>query len=108
MYFNGYEVELQKTEYMNNNRLAVQMNCFSNYGKEPYGMLTVNLPEEEISDEFCAFINFNTIYCLPNEIEDFLVKNNIAIPTGNYAVSGYCLYPEFRFNMERFINGKIK
>lgn len=62
---------------------------------EPYCDITVNLPDEELSGEDCAFVDVNNASFLP----DFLEANGLAEPTGLYGFSGWCAYPEYRFNM---------
>ena len=33
---------------------------------------------------------------------EILDENKIAKPTGNYAASGYCVYPEYEFDLTKF------
>lgn len=61
----------------------------------PYCDITVNLPDEDLSGENCAFVDTNNAPFLP----EFLESNGIAEPTGMYGFSGWCAYPEYRFNM---------
>lgn len=35
-------------------------------------------------------------------IERWLKENAIAKPTGHYGRSGYCIYPEYEFGLEKF------
>lgn len=62
---------------------------------EPYCDITVNLPNESLSGEDCAFVDTNNAPFLP----DFLEENGLAEPTGMLGFSGFCVYPEYRFNM---------
>ena len=93
-----YNIWLQQREYnwggMHN--LAVQ--AWTDDG-EPFAVITVNIPDEELSDdESCtAFIDTNNI----PEIDNFLIDNEIAEPTGRFVQSGFCAYPEFKFNLEK-------
>ena len=63
---------------------------------EPYSNVTVNIPDYPLSDENCAFIDTNNA---PFVVE-LLNKYHVGKFTGNYAFSGWCIYPEFRFDME--------
>lgn len=62
----------------------------------PYCDITVNLPDERLTDETCAFIDTNNAPFLPS----FLEENGLAKPTGMHGFSGWCAYPEYRFDME--------
>lgn len=72
---------------------------------EPYCDITVNLPDEMLSGEDCAFVDVNNCNWLPR----FLEENGLAEPTGMMGFSGwgayteyrFYAYPEYRFNMER-------
>ena len=91
-----YKIWLEKNTYKwgGKDNLAVQAFLEN---EEPFATITVNLPEEELTDPTtCAFIDINNL----KEVEDFLVENAIATPTGNLGFSGFCVYPEYRFNLE--------
>lgn len=91
---NGYKVYLEKTTYANNKRLAVQAYVVEDDGWiEPYATISVNLPNEKITDENCTFVDGNNVLF----IEEWLEKNGIAEPTGRVAFSGFCVYSEMRF-----------
>ena len=64
---------------------------------EPWCDITVNLPYAPITDENCGYLDTND----SPYIVDFLLENNLGELTGRTAASGFCTYPEFRFNMER-------
>lgn len=63
----------------------------------PYCDITVNLPDERLSGEDCAFVDVNNAPFLPK----FLEANGLAEPTGMHGFSGWCVYPEYRFNMDK-------
>ena len=90
-----YYIQLVARKYNDNNRLAVQ--AFEEDGT-PFAILTVNIPDESLSDSLSctAFIDTNNL----DGIEQFLIQNKIAKPTGKYVRSGFCTYPEFIFNLE--------
>lgn len=62
---------------------------------EPFGVVTVNLPESGLLPHNVQFIDENN---LPG-IGAWLQKNNIASPTGYHCPSGYCLYEAYAFNL---------
>lgn len=91
--FNNKKIKVQafKTCYMTNDNLAVVLK-----NKEFEDVLTVNLAESP-TDRQCAFIDTNNV----KYAEKFLQENQIAKPTGRYAMSGFCTYPEYRFDMSK-------
>ena len=62
----------------------------------PFASLTVNLVGEHC-DEDCGFIDTNN---LGNNIIQWLIDNNLAMQTGRFGKSGFCVYPEVKFNMD--------
>ena len=91
---NGYNVYLEKATYANNKRLAVQAFVVEEDGwAEPYATITVNLPDEKLTDDKCAFVDGNNVPF----IEEWLEENGIAEPTGQVGFSGFCIYSEMRF-----------
>ena len=93
-----YNIWLQPREYNWNGKHNLAVQAWTEDG-EPLAVITVNLPDEELSgDESCtAFIDVNNV----PEIYNFLIANDIANFTGKTAISGYCEYPEFKFNLEK-------
>lgn len=91
--FLSYQNHLVKpaiSRYAVNDRLAVSLidgeGCL-------YAVISKNLVDSEVFNEYCAFVDTNN---LP-EIEDWLVRNNLAKPTCRWADSGFCRYPEYNF-----------
>ena len=92
----GYEVELSRNSYENNGRLAVSLICLPEH--EPFGTISVNINYPLSRDEkSLTFVDTNNY---PG-IEKWLRENQIAKPTGYYGRSGYCTYPEYRFDLEK-------
>lgn len=89
-----YYIRLVARNYSYNNRLAVQ--AYEEDGT-PFAIFTVNIPEETPSGDIdkLAFIDTNN---LPG-VDKFLIDNEIAEPTGYCGCSGFCAYPEFKFNL---------
>ena len=85
------KVEAFKTNYITNDNLAVVLE-----NKDFQEDLTVNLVDYPTNKD-CAFIDTNNV----KWAENFLQENQIAHPTGRYAISGYCTYPEYRFDMSK-------
>lgn len=61
-------------------------------------VLTVNL--DSVRPQNCAFIDTNNN---GEEILAWIIRHGLAVPTGTYARSGYCQYPEYRFRPERLL-----
>lgn len=80
-----------------NHRISFQL--YEKVGEwdwEPYGTLTKSLPEYQIgSDE--GFLDTNN---MPGA-EVFVKEYQLAVPTGRSVISGYCIYPLYRFDLDR-------
>ncbi len=114
----AYEVTPIRTEYANNKNLAIQL---MGEDGEPYAMLTVNLGQtrkrgikmETTNGQFdgrmkvlndtptlpedMAYVDINNI---PNA-EEFIAENGLGTNTGIKMVSGFCVYPLYRFNLDK-------
>ena len=78
-----------------NGRLALQMLSQMEEGQVgPYGVPTINIPDISPLDESCAFIDENNF----PDIGFWFELQGIAEPTGRTAQSGFCTYPEYRFD----------
>ena len=93
-YGTTYKIELKIASYMEGN-LAVTMTSWENGEPEPWNVLTVNL--DSIRPQNCAFIDTNNN---GEEILAWIIRHGLTVPTGTYARSGYCQYPEYRFRPE--------
>ena len=99
-----FESHIGMDAYANNGRMVLNLIILDNEtfdGKnykfyEPYCDITVNLPGEILSGENCAFVDVNNAPF----ITPFLEENGLAEPTGMMGFSGWCAYPEYRFNMD--------
>lgn len=60
-----------------------------------YGVLTKNIGES-LGDD-CAFVDTNN---LGEYIVHWIIENNLGQITGYFGTSGFCYYPEIRFNMD--------
>lgn len=84
------ELTLYHAKYANNGNLAVVANDKDGF---PYAAITVNLVEWKLDDN-CAYVDTNNCPWA----EDFLRKYDIAYPTGDYRISGFCVYPMYLFS----------
>jgi hypothetical protein len=91
----GYKVIPYRDHYVDNGSLAVFLKTNKN---EDYAVITVNIElSGYIGDEACAYIDTNNCPW----VEKFLIKNNIANPTGEIGCSGFCGYPLYRFDLTK-------
>jgi hypothetical protein len=63
---------------------------------EPFACLTVNLPSYS-HKENCAFVDTNNC----SWAIDFLEEHKLAKPTGFMGMSGFCIYPEYEFDISK-------
>lgn len=90
----SHEISFHLANYADNNNLYIGLIMHDEDGTEPYGDLTVNLDVKLPSD--CAYVDLNNN---GREILNWLIDNELAIPTFSTRISGFCEYPEFIFNM---------
>lgn len=93
LYGKEYEIWLDKTEYLNNKTLAVQADC----DEGPFATITVNLGHFLQGKDY-AYVDTNNCPWA----EEFLTSNGLAEPTGIHHQSGWCEYPLYKFNIEKF------
>ncbi|MCD8013411.1 MAG: DUF4313 domain-containing protein [Lachnospiraceae bacterium] len=97
--FGQEEVSLRVASYMNNNSLYVGLICRTEYGLEPFGDMTVNLPVSDIvplkSNE--AYINGD----MSKSLLAFIQKNKLGTVLPEVGYSGYGQYAKVAFDMDR-------
>lgn len=92
------DIYLSTSHYANNNTLAViVMEVDGNGWEEEVDVITVNLPFG-IADDTHAYIDTNNC----SWAEKMLKKSGLAKPTGEYGHSGWCSYPLYEFNLDKF------
>ena len=91
-----YKVSLGLYAYVDNKRPAILLTCWEDGEEEPFTTITVNIPNEEVGGTNCNFVDTNN---LPY-ICTFIEENNLGEHTGMYGLSGYCIYPEYQFNID--------
>jgi hypothetical protein len=84
--------------YCENGNLYVGLITHEEGYAEPWQNLTVNLSVKCADD--CAFIDTNNN---GDEIMTWLVSNKLGKPTGRIKTSGWCVYPEFKFNLDELM-----
>ena len=89
--FCGNEYTLEVSHYFNNNNLALVVHGGE---EEPYEVLTVNLGP--LFDPTLGFVDTNNF----PEAEQFIKEYKLGEPTGITRVSGFCVYPLYKFDME--------
>lgn len=89
-----HETCLEVSSYMYGGGLymSVQERCDGDI--EPYADLTVNLPGFPC-EKYCAFVDTNNF----SQAESLIRKYKLGKPTGRLGQSGYCTYPEYKFDM---------
>jgi hypothetical protein len=94
-YGNNHPITMQLSQYAENGNPYVGLITNEEGYNEPWSDLTVNL--SILCEKNCAFIDTNNN---GEEIIDWLISNNLGKLTGRIEPSGWCVYPEFEFNME--------
>jgi hypothetical protein len=94
-YDEDFDISFEIDSYANNDSLAICMTC--GLDNEPYGVLTVNLEDFPCTGD-CAFVDTNNF---GDVIIDWIVQNDLGELTGRIGFSGYCVYPEVRFNLNK-------
>lgn len=105
-YGSNHPITFKLSQYAENGNLYVGLITTEEGYAEPWSGLTVNLSTP--CKKNCAFIDTNNN---GNEIIDWLISNNLGKLTGRTQLSGWCIYPEFEFNMEeleKHVEGGIK
>lgn len=89
--------------YLENGNLYVGLIENEDGYAEPWSDLTVNLGVK--CKDNCAFIDTNNN---GDEIVDWLFENNLGEFTGVMQPSGWCVYPEFKFNMDEMMRHVVR
>ncbi len=91
-----HPMTFETATYLQNGNLYVGLRTNIEGYPEPWSDLTVNLGVP--CKENCGFIDINNN---GYGIIDWLTENELGEITGREKVSGFCVYPEFAFNMEK-------
>ncbi len=88
-----HPIQLKVSVYHYGKNIAIQMITHENGYAEPWSNLTVN--PDYILPLNCAYIDTNNN---GKDIISWVEHHKLATPTGRYGYSGFCKYPEYRFN----------
>jgi len=94
-YGKNHPITFRLANYAENGNLYVGMITNEEGWPEPWSNLTVNLSVP--CQPNCAYIDTNNN---GDDVMTWLVSNKLGKPTGKIKASGWCIYPEFEFNME--------
>ena len=94
-YGKAHPMSFEIHHYYNNGNLYVGLITHENGYPEPWQNLTVNIDVK--CNPNCEFIDTNNN---GSEIVEWLFSNGFGHFTGNMELSGFCVYPEFEFNMD--------
>lgn len=95
-----HPMTFQLANYANNGSLYVGLLTNEEGYPEPWQNLTVNLDASRFCKPNCAYVDVNNN---GEEILNWLERNGLGKQTERIAVSGWCCYPEFEFNMEKLM-----
>ena len=90
-----YDTCIEVGSYMYGGGLYLSLQDLCEDGLEPYADLTVNLPGYQCENS-CAFVDTNNF----TQAEKLIAEYKLGKPTGRIGYSGYCVYPEYKFDMD--------
>jgi len=99
-----YDTFLETGSYVYGGGLNIEVMCMEDGYPAPYTDLTVNLTDCQLKNENCAFVDTNNF----SAAEQYIRENKLGKPTGRYGHSGYCIYPEYEFDMKEIEKHIIK
>ena len=88
----NYNIKEMNIRSYSNNNTAIELVCED--GKQ-LAIITVNLGD--LLERNMAYIDTNNCPWA----ENFLIDNDFGLPTGEYKVSGFCIYPLYQIDLER-------
>lgn len=91
--FGTYDVSAKRAAYNNNGRLAIVLT----EEESPFATLTVNLPEYTDLAENEQYVDINNCPWAA----DFIKENKLGEPVGSIALSGFCTYPLYAFDLSK-------
>lgn len=94
-YGSEHPVTFEINHYLQNGNLYVGLVTHEHGYHMPWSDLTVNLGTPCKANRAFIDVNNNGM-----EIIDWLVDNNLGHVTTRERTSGFCIYPEFEFNMD--------
>ena len=97
-------VTLKRQAYLNNKRLAVEVVTYEGGAEVSYAIVTKNFSEESVSGPDYAFFDLNNY----DYIYVWMMEEGICIPTGRFVDSGFCIYPEVKFDLDMLQDGEYR
>lgn len=89
------KVQLEISNYMNNNGLYIGLNAVGGEYTESYGDITVNIDGK--APDYCGYVDINNM----PELEKFIEENDLGEFTGLTKRSGFCEFPLYMFNPDK-------
>ena len=101
-FYPGYtdmSVSFRVSSYCDGGGLYIGIDYFDDefQAMAPWCDMTVNIPETRLSSQKCAFVDVNNA----GYLVDFIRENGLGVQTGRVAHSGYCVYPEYEFDVDK-------
>ena len=93
-----HKISFHLATYTTTGNLYVGLICHDEEYPEHWSDLTVNL--DETLEQNHSYIDTNNN---GNEIMNWLIANNLGKYTYGMGFSGFCVYPEFEFNMDELM-----
>lgn len=90
-----HKITLDLGNYATNDNLYIGLVCRDDEFPEPWSDLTVNFDIKCEPNK--AFVDTNNN---GNDIEKWIIMNKLGVPTGRVYRSGFCIYPEYEFDMD--------
>lgn len=95
LYGYDYDVCIEVGTYLRGGGLCIQLHNLSEGELEPFARITTNLTDY-VPAPGCAFVDTNNV----EPIQKLVQQYKLGKPTGRIGQSGYCYYPEYRFDMQ--------
>ena len=95
LYGFDYDVCIEVGTYLRGGGLCLQLHSMTDGDLEPYARITTNLSSFPPAP-CCAFLDTNNV----EPIQKLVQQYKLGKPTGRIGQSGYCTYPEYRFDMQ--------
>ena len=88
----NYNIKEMNIRSYSNNNTALELVCEDG---TPLAIITVNLGD--LLEKNMAYIDTNNCPWA----ENFVIGNDFGLATGEYKVSGFCIYPLYQLDLER-------
>jgi len=89
------KVQLEISNYRNNNGLYIGLNAVGGEDTESYGDITINLDGK--APDYCAYVDINNM----PELEKFIEENDLGEFMGLTKRSGFCEFPLYMFSPDK-------